>query len=59
MTLIITSSEEFNQEHIELIVKVISDSELFRFEKLRQSGWCSGYDLSGCKGSIKENVRLF
>ena len=47
ITLTIQSSEKFNQEHIELIVKVISDSELFRFEKLRQLGWCSGYDLSG------------
>ena len=54
MSLIITSSEKFSEEHIHLIVQIISDSELFRFEKLWKSSWCSGYDLSGCRPKYLE-----
>ena len=46
MTLTIDSSEKFSQDEISLIVKIISDNELFRFEKLRDLGYCSGYNLS-------------
>ena len=49
MTLTIDSLRKFDQEYIELIVKTISDSELFLFEKLRQLGWCSGYNLTDCR----------
>ena len=48
MTLTIDSLKKFDQEYIELIVKTISDSELFLFEKLRQLGLCSGYNLTDC-----------
>ena len=48
MTLTIDSSKKFSQDYIELIVKTISDSELFKFERLRQLGWCSGYNITDC-----------
>ena len=49
MTLTIDSSRKLDQEYIELIVKTISDAELFLFEKLRQLGWCSGYNITDCR----------
>ena len=49
MTLTIESIKKFDEGEINLIVEVLSDNELFRFEKLRQLGWCSGYNLFDCK----------
>ena len=48
MTLTIDSLKKFTQDNIELIVQTISDKELFKFERLRQLGWCSGYNLPDC-----------
>ena len=41
VTLTIDSSNRFSQNCIELIVKTISDDELFKFDILRKLGWCS------------------
>ena len=49
MTLTIESIKKIDEDEINLIVEVLSDNELFRFEKLRQLGWCSGYNLSDCE----------
>ena len=56
MTLSIYCSEnnKFEQEDITKIIQILSDIELLKFEPLRVLGWCSAYDLTGCRPGYLE-----
>ena len=46
LTLIVESSKRFSQNGIEVIVNIIADNELFKFDILRNFGWCSSYSIT-------------